>query len=494
MAIITKYGFERESYEELLERVKDRFRQDMGVDAQLDDDNALGQLAAILAKLLNDDYRMAEAVWASQKLDGAEGPFLDDIFSKNGVYRRGKQPSTGTVIIHTDATAANNQVVSSSTQFTATNGKVYQPDEEILLTTAVVAYKLTLEDIVNTSYTANLVSTVTGETVNLTFVNDGTDADKRNMMQAMASVWLTHTDRNEDRIFIEDDVLYVGYYVSSGELVGIQEQTEWQIIPVVGEKWQALSVTATQEGYAPLLANGIQEMTPEFTGFVEALNLTSFYSGSEVETDAEYRTRYFNEIKALSGTTRDGVASNVLKVDGVTKVTIYDNPTPNNRDDADAFSFQVVTLGGTTSAITQAIYKSKPINTRTTGAISATVNTLDGSTETIRYSSATQVEVDVRIDYRTNDRIPLSNLERSQISTGIKQFFSELNIGEVLYNTQLIFTVLNSATRNRIVSVDIYTKLSSQANGLFSRENLVPDYTELLVLRDGGVSFNQLIS
>jgi uncharacterized phage protein gp47/JayE len=212
-----------------------------------------------------------------------------------------------------------------------------------------------------------------------------------------------------------------------------------------------------------------------------------------VETDAEYRNRYFSEIQAIGASTRDGVVSNVFRVGGVEKVTIYDNPTAVNRDDADALSFHVVVLGGSTADISQAIYKSKPINTQTSGSTSYTVNTLDGGTETIRHSKAVQVNVDVRVDYRTTDRIPLSNLERSAMVAGLQDFFDDIRIGEILYNTQLVFVALNSATRNRIVAVNVYTKRSSDADSLFITADQTPDFTELFTLRPGGVSFNQLV-
>lgn len=496
MAEITSYGFERETYDEVLERVKNMFRQDMGVEAQLGDDNPLGQIAAILAKLQNDNNRLAEAVWSSQRLDGAEGIYLDDIFSKNGVYRRGKQAGTGVVYLELDSTAPNNTTISGSTQFTASNGKVYEIDESSLLTTSVVAFKLSVDDISSGSYSVVLVSTINGETQNFTFTNDGTEASKLLMLDAMASMFLTYTDGNIDRVFVDttEKTLYVGFYVVSKQLVGLSEQTEFQITPVVGHKWCSVGVTSTTSGFYPLAADGIEEMTPTFTGFVEATNVFPFYSGSEVETDAEYRNRYFSEIQAIGASTRDGVVSNVFRVGGVEKVTIYDNPTALNRDDADALSFHVVVLGGSTAEISQAIYKSKPINTQTSGSTSYTVNTADGGTETIRHSKAVQVNVDVRVDYRTTDRIPLSNLERSAILAGLQDFFDLIKIGEKLYNTQLVFVALNSASRNRIVSINVNTKRSSEPDSLFITADQTPDFTELFVLRPGGVSFNQLVN
>lgn len=495
MAEITTYGFERETYPEVLEKIKDMMRQELGVEAQLNDDNVLGQFAAMLAKLQNDNNRLAEAIWSSQRLEGAEGIYLDDIFSKNGIYRRGKQASSGDAIVEIDATTATNQTIPTTTQFIGNNDKVYQPTSETLLTSSVAGYKLELADVTDTSYSVVLVSTVNGETQNLVFTNDGTDASKILMLQAMYSSWSTFTDGNEDRIFYDtdNDVLYVGFYQTTGELIGIKETTEFQITPNVGTKYCLVNVEANETGYAPLASGGITDVTPTFTGLQSVTNIISFYSGSEVESDAEYRERYFIEIAALSGSTRDGIISAVLKVDGVSKAFIYDNPTIINQPFADAFTFHVVVLGGTTADISEAIYNSKPINVKTHGNVSYSVDTLDGSTETIRHSKATQVETDIIVDYKTVNRIPLSNTEKNEIIDGISSFFSSNKIGGILYNTQLIFTVLNSISRNRVVSVNVRAKRTEDPLSAYTNQDLVPDYTELFILRSGGVSFNQLV-
>ena len=495
MAEITSYGFERETYPEVLEKVKDMIRQELGVEAYLEDDSPLGQWAAMLAKLQNENNRLAEAIWSSQRLQGAEGIYLDDIFSKNGIYRRGKQASTGEAILKLNDLAANNQTVETTVEFTGSNGLIYTPVEETLLTTSVVAYELSLADVTETSYDVILVSTIDGITQNLTFTNDGTDASKVTMLQTMLSAFRAFTDGNDDRLYYDADadILYIGFFESTGELIGIKEATEFQISPVVGNKYCSVNLQATETGYYPLSSGGITDMSPSFTGFDSVTNTIAFYAGSEVESDAEYRERYFIEISALSGSTRDGIVSAVLKVDGVVKATIYDNPTPVNQGYADAFTFQVVTLGGTNADIAEAIYKNKPINTATSGALTYVVDTLDGSTETIRHSAATQVEVDLRVDYKTLNRIPLSNVERTEIVNGLSEFISSLKIGEVIYNTQLVFTVLNSISRNRVVSVNVYIKKTSDPLTSFAKDDLSPDYTELFILRAGGISFNQLV-
>lgn len=494
MAEITTYGFERETYPEILEKVKDSFREHLGVEANLNDDSPLGQIAAIWAKLQNDNIRLAESVWSSQRLQGAEGVYLDDIFARSGVYRRGKQAASGSVLIETDTTMASNQTIPTTTQFVG-GGLVFQPETEELLITNTSAFKIDLSEVVASEYTVTVVNTLDGATETIYLENDGSDASKIEMLETFAYAFLGVTEGNEDRVFYNQDTdeLLIGYFTTNSNLVGIKETTEIQISPNIGTRHSLISVVATTTGYNPIPANTVKQITPSFTGFVSVNNTTAFYSGSEVESDAEFRDRYFDEVAALSGSTRDGITSAILKISGVSKVRLYDNPTSVDQPYADAFTFHPVVLGGTTAEISQAVYDNKPINTGTSGNVSLSVSTLDGATENIRHSKAVQVEVDVIVDYETIDRVPLSSNERSVVVAAIEDHINSQNIGETLYNTQLIFASLSSLTRSRVVSIKIRAKRSEDVDENFTSLDIVPDYIEVFVPRSGGIAFNQVV-
>lgn len=491
MAELTPYGFEREDYQTLLNKTKERFRAEFGVGIALDDENIAGQFAALLSKVQNDIHKLLESAISTQTLSGAEGIYLDDMFSRAGIFRRGKQAGTGEAVVEVNSLTPNNYSLLDTTKFKASNGKEYQPEADVLITTVVTGFKLSVSDLAtNTEYTISIKNTTTGADEIYTLVSGEDDTAKLDFLNVLLSLVLGATTENSQICYISGNTLYLGFENVNNTLVGLAETTEFQLSPTAGLKYCAIPVICNDLGYFPVAAGEIKQISPSFTGFVSVTNIIPFYAGSEVETDSEYRTRYFTEIAAKAKTNRDGIASAILGLDGVTKVRIYDNPTALGQIEADPFTFNTVVLGGTTADISQAIYDSKPINTSTSGTTSLTVNTLDGDVETIRHTKAVQVGIDLRIKYRTINRVPLSSIERQAILVTMTDYFTGLNIGDIIYNTKLVFNVLSSTGSSRISSVEVMVKRSSQSATLFAVQNLEPAFDELPVLNQAGVEFS----
>lgn len=493
MAEITSSGFERENYSDLLDTIKQRFKNEFGNDVALTDSDPMGQFAAILAKLQNDNLKLLEALWASRKLAGAEGVYLDDIFGRAGIYRRGRQKGTGTVLLETDETTPNNFLFPVTTNISAANGKTYNPQQDTLLINNVSAFKLDRADIqLGQQYDVTLTDT-TDSTQYLFTYTPAVDADRDTMLNSLSSFWESHTTGNEQSIYVSGGVLYIGYDPSDNSLAGISESTEFTITPVVGVRHSSVSVICTERGYNPVSPNKVTGINPTFTGFVSISNPTSFFPGSEVESDAEYRARYFQEIKETKGGTRDSVVAACLAVEGVSKVRIYDNPTVTSRPEADARSFNTVILGGSAAELSKALYDAKPINAGTSGTTAFAIGTADGTTEIIRHTRATQTPLDVRINYSTKDGIPLSDVEKTSISTEISNYVSSINIGEILYNARLIFSALSASGASRIVTITIETKRQSDAVNLYTNADFTPEFDEIYTITTNDLTYSQVI-
>lgn len=492
MAELTKYGFERESYSELFENIKDMFRQEFGNGIALDNENVAGQFASLLAKLENDINLKLESIYSSQTLAGSEGIYRDDLLSRNGVFRKGKQAGSGIATIEVDKDMPNNYNLLEANTFKASNGKTYIPENDWLLSTVVQAVEITEGDIdLSSSYTFNITNTIIGGTEVLVFETDETEESKTSMLNALLSSFLSITDQNESLCSFEDGVLRLGF--RNGSVVGVAETLEFYSTPSIGKRWCGVPVICTEEGYYPVPAGTLKQIGVEFTGFLSVTNILPFSPGAEVETDASYLSRYFTELEAQAKSSREGIINAVLGVDGVSKVRVYDNPTQYNTTEADAFSFCVVTLGGANSDISQAIYSAKPINTKTSGAVSFTVNTLDGDTEVIRHTNATQVGINVRIVYSTQNRQPLSSVEKQSILSSLETYFSTIDIGETVYNTQLVFNILGSSGSGRITTASVFVKRETENSSLYVQADAVPAYNEVFTFTTGGTEFVQRI-
>ena len=199
MAEITEFGLERESYTTLLENYKQLFRDEFGSGAVTDDSDFFGQLAAILARLQNDNFNLLEALWASRKLAGAEGIYLDDIFGRLGVYRRGRQAGSGTLILESNSLTPNNFIFPTTTNVTGNNGRTYNAQADTTLVDNVIAYRLTRSDIVLGQQYEMILRDTTNNIQYPFIFTAQEDADRDLMMNSLLSFWLNHTTGNAAR-------------------------------------------------------------------------------------------------------------------------------------------------------------------------------------------------------------------------------------------------------------------------------------------------------
>ena len=88
---------------ELLEQVKALFRAEFGDDVDLGPDEALGQLAGIIASGQDDLYRLTRALYDAIHPDNAEGILLDNLAGIQGLVRNPAVRATGTVTVSGDA-------------------------------------------------------------------------------------------------------------------------------------------------------------------------------------------------------------------------------------------------------------------------------------------------------------------------------------------------------------------------------------------------------
>lgn len=505
MAEITSAGFERENYSTLLNNIKQKFRLEFGSDVDLEDDSILGQFSALLAKLQNDNLKLLEALWASRKLQGAEGVYLDDIFGRMGVYRKAATAGEGKVLVEYDNTVPDNYVIPSTTTFLGTNGKTYTPKADTLVSSNVAAWKFSHDDYqTNTTYTLIITDTKDGQDYQAQFqVNDASDipAVHINILVFIQS----HLPDNFPYNFALEGntapyTAYLGYKNSSGgdtpddEIAdGMVKPTKIIMSPKIGVFNTSVDVECTEIGPSTLVADNISSMNPTFSGYLSVRNPNDFIEGNDVESDAQYRARYFQEINESRGGTRDSIIAELLSVEDVEKVRIYDNPTSSSTPEADPHSFNTIVFGGSGYDIAKTIYDNKPINTLTSGTTDVFIPTADDSYETVKFTICQEQALNVKITYSTQDNIPLTPSEQTSIVNNILDGVSTLGIGETLYSTKMGFYVLGASEANRLTFVKVETKLTTDPASLYKDEDKTPNFYSLYTIDEGDIIFVQTL-
>lgn len=495
MAELTTAGFERRNRTEIISDVTDLFKAQFGTNIATSDDSVFGQFIATISELVLEQEKLQEEVYYAQTKNGAEGIYLDDLFSKFGVYRQGKTAGTGTVHVRYDATTSDSTLIADTATFSASNGITYNVTADTLLKNKVTGSLIASADITGLTYTAALVNTTTGDTENFSHtLPDLTDPSKLLFLNDFKDFILNNTTDNASLVFVDSGevALYVGYNASK-QFVGLTEAIVFDVQPNVGKQYSSVEVEANTVGVNELPIGGVIALTPTFAGYLSSTNISAFFAGTNVETDAAFRIRFENEILASSVGTRDGVVQAVLDIAGVEQVRIYDNPTDVDVTEAAKFTFHTVVNGGTDSVIAQAIYDNKPINVGTSGTTSVSVDTLDGDIEVINFSKAVTNDYNVKLSYKTVGNVPLSTSERALVSTNLVSIFDQFSIGGVVYNTQLVSAFLSALPFSRILTVTVETKLTSAGDGSYTTADITLPFNEVADLASEDIVFNRVV-
>lgn len=501
MGTITSSGFIRDSLTTLVAQEKENFIAAFGSEISTDDDSVFGQLATVVAEKRDRNEQLLESALATQTLAGAEGIYLDDILGKY-VPRRGRQSGSGEVLVQTNELTPNNFTLPSTTDFNV-GGSVYRVSEDVLLTEVVKGYRLTLAQM-QAIGTGNYIFTIRNPSTDALVVSPSinlsgtTPALINAFMTTVANFIIANTEEESDTTYVDSDntILYSGFD-SDQQIVGWETATEFRADSTFGNKYNAVNVTAIEPGFNPVTPYSTFDVSPSFSGLVDATNPTEFASGSEVETDAEYTFRYFNQINRITNGTRDAIHDAVDDLDGVEAVKIYPNPTNTFRNNTNPQTFQVVVIGGTPTTINQTIYNTKPINDDTdnlaTGAIPSDIDTADGDVETVSHTPGTRVDISIRVDYSTLNRQALSDSERASIVEALINVGVGQRIGDTLYNLRLQTAVLDGVTSGRIISLSVFTKLEEDPETSYTTNNFNPTFTQLPTIKEGNIFFNQIL-
>lgn len=475
MAQLTEFGFERDNRTDITQRVNNSFRNKFGANLLLTDDSIAGLLRSVISERSLEFEKLLEDVYYSRTLNGAEGIALDDSASYFGFIRRGPQPSSGVAHIEFVDNGTNlGTLVQTTNTFTASNGLTYAVVSGGALNSNITGAIIDVNQLTAGNYEFFITNTIDGTVSNQVITLGGTDpVSIDSFAVSLVSFVTTNTEGNASSVFEEAGIVYIGYG-SSTEFIGLAQPVYFEStdLPTGFTFWSGYDVSATVSGFNPLAVDGINGFSNEFAGYQSATNTTDFNPGAENETDAEFRLRIQTEELRTPAGTRDAISDAISDVDNVISFRLYDNPTPTDRVEADALSFNVAVRGGTNTSIAQAIYDNKPINVQTSGDTVVAVATADGQTENIFFTQAKESAFDLKIGYVANNTTPLNSLEIKNVEDSINNLLSSRALGLGVSNPQLASAVLVGLPAGRLLSVVVQVKRPAEGVDAFSQRDL----------------------
>jgi uncharacterized phage protein gp47/JayE len=140
---------------------------------------------------------------------------------------------------------------------------------------------------------------------------------------------------------------------------------------------------AKEFGAIAVSIGDISDIVTPVTGWDTATNSVAGTTGSDMETDAEFTRRYFNQIAVASVSLMESVVSGVQAVDGVTHAVGVENVTDviteTNGVFVPAHGFVMSVVGGGDSDIAEAIRKYKSLGSSSTQMVECTLTGTNGT-------------------------------------------------------------------------------------------------------------------
>jgi hypothetical protein len=489
MAGLTDTGFTRKTLSEILASIKQNAQNEFGTDFNTGDDSVFLQLAGPFSVEADELWQGSEAAHSAYTKNGAEGLHLDNLFTFFGITRLDSAASAGTLFISTDTTLVDPTTLVGTTitsslaeKFSQTNasdtiGKDNTFGYTVLTTDLALstAYQLDITDDNGSPQSTTL--TVTDESSKQTWL-----ADAKTFIEL-------HRADTIGKIFLDSTGIYVGHSSAT-----VFDPTPTSVVmfftPAVGTRFGKVNITGLERKTTNILENDVYTITPSFTGLVEAKGLTGFTTGRNVETDAEYRARAARLQNVQEQSSAASIANAVL-TSGATDVVIHENPTDTPTTEvAQAFAYHVIVVGGTDSLIADAILQNAPLNVLSFGAISTVVNNELGTPVTIKHTRATDVDLDIRLDYDTLDDSLLTTAEQNSIRDSIGAYVDAFSIGEDLFVFRVSSLAGSALDADRLISLVVNVRVVGGPT--YQQTDFIAAFDDILLLDKTTILFNKV--
>ena len=473
---LTDAGFVIPTFDDILNNYMNSLKNTFGADTATSEDTVFGQLFRIIAYTDYTLWEGMQGVYNTQTLDGAEGIYLDEIFSKRGFYRQSASPGSGYAYVKTNNKASWTYELSTEIYFNADNDLTYYVSTPTMLNSKVGAYLVSKANATATGQSAitfYIQSAIDGglnsKTLNpasTTFITDLTTFIKANV---------SATDRN----YVRSDAnnVYMGFNATDNvNPVGLITPVKFYASVPLGTKWSEIPVTGAESGYNPVGVESITGISSTFAGYLDTGNFYAFSPGRDIETDAEFRSRFNDNLDEANAATRAAIVRALLLTDGVTKVKIYDNPTLHDQTYAPAMTFQTIVYGGNAEQVAQVLYDTKPINTLTYGTTAITITTEDGGQEIIRFSPGDSKIYSLKLVYQSANGTTLSTTEKENIVAALANLEAYFELGSVVTNDQIKGVIYSALAFGRLTSLRVYVKLNTEDDSKYTEGDIVPAY------------------
>lgn len=450
---LTTEGYDALRTADFLEIIREEFEDRTGLSPEWARDEALGQLTAIMAERLGALSEISQAVYDAKDPNNATGQSLRSIAQLATLSQDDATPGTALQQLDGDVGTA---VSSSKTVIGGGDGSL----EWELTRDVRIGHSIAV-----TSVAANETITVMidGNSVEYRMNGDDTPSDVLRSLEtlinddpdtaALVDAFTWAVDSNEvNRLTIEPEV---GGYTFSASASGTASVSATQ-----GRAY--VIVEATEPGDFPARAGDIDRIGDGVRGWESTTNPAPASAGTDVESFANFRRRYFESLQSPGNGATSAVLANLLDYEFVQAALVLENELRTSQTIegvlVEANSLYVVIYPPTLTLeqqrqIAATIWRSKSTGTRTQGNdVQTQVESVDGFEHPVNFDLADEVNIDINVELTLDTGFDIADVKGS-IEAQIQEYFTDdISVGDDVRRLPVLARI---DTVDGVISVDV---------------------------------------
>jgi uncharacterized phage protein gp47/JayE len=475
---VTDTGFKRPRLDDIKTDIEAELRAEIGTFINLLPSTLFGQFIGIFAERLSSLWDLAEAVYQSQYINGADGIPLQNVLASIGVQKLGATKSVqhnlylygtpGSIVpVNTQVRVPGNPGATFKTTSAVTLGVGQDQVQQFTLgavpTGGYFTFRYINEDTFSIPYNAttdqiaaslNALSKLGGVTVSGSLAS-----------QSLSITFGGDSGKTpHPTLQISSNTMTAG--TSPVSMAWVQNSTEGVPQGVVDA--EALDVGPIS---APLYT--LTEIVNPVPGLTKVLNLTDASVGRLLEDDNAVRIRSKIAQSGKGRGTTDAIAARLKEVDGVLQALVFQNEDDvTDQYGLPPHSLRAYVQGGDDQDIRDMLWASKPTGIKTDGSTIGTVVASSGLIQPVKFSRPEVVPVFARVSISHDDSFPSNGADL--VRDALESYINNLGIGDDVIVYPRMISALNG-----ISGITDVTLRVGKAFPATSDDNLIMDVQQI---------------
>lgn len=247
-------------------------------------------------------------------------------------------------------------------------------------------------------------------------------------------------------------------------------------IPASGQ----ITVTATADDDGPIeaAAGAVSRIATPTDGWISVSNPSVAVPGKEAQSDAELRILQTNSTAQPSQSILQGIQGELLSLDGVTRLRMYENDTSETDDNGiPSHSICAVVEGGDSNEIAEVLRRRKTAGTGTFGTTAIVLT--DSAMMPITINFFRPMVVPVKVKVTIDPLVGYASTYADELKQQVCDYINSLGIGSTLYLSKL-YVPANLENNPNDSTYDIVSIETAEGEGEFSAQNIATEFNEVL--------------